>query len=107
MFTLKGIKLNNGATIQKDGTLCNYAKGYQVSKNDLYVKKAYKLTKRELLDILNTLTNGECLGVWIDSGLAFVDISECISTKKQALKIGKQRKQLSVYNWKTGECIAC
>ena len=84
-----------------------YAKGYQVSEKDLLIIPAYKLTKKHLMDMLNRLPVGANLGVWIDQGKAYIDCSEYIATKKQAMKLGKQRKQISIWNWKAGEAIAC
>lgn len=107
MFKLKDVKLNAGATLDKQGSPLAYAKGYQVSEQDLEIIPAYKLTKKHLMEMLNRLADGKCLGVWIDNGKAYIDCSEYVSTKKQALKLGKQRKQLSVWNWKAGEAIAC
>ena len=107
MFKLKEIKLNNGATLNKAGESLSYARGYQVSEKDLLIIPAYKLTKKQLIAMLNELADGKCLGVWIDGGKAYIDCSEYVSTKKQALRLGKQRKQISVWNWKAGEAIAC
>ena len=107
MFKLKDVKLNNGATLNKQGESLSYANGYQVSVRDLEIIPAYRLTKKHLMEMLNRLPVGANLGVWIDQGKAYIDCSEYVSTKKQALKLGKQRKQLSVWNWKAGEAIAC
>jgi len=107
MFTLKQIKLNNGITLDKTGLPLSYVSGYQVSEKDLEIIPAYKLTKKHLIEMLNRLPVGANLGVWIDNGKAYVDCSQYIATKRQALKLGKQRKQLSIWNWKAGEAIAC
>ena len=107
MFKLKDVKLNNGATLSKQGESLSYARGYQVSEQDLEIIPAYKLTKKHLIDMLNHLPMGKCLGVWIDGGKAYIDCSEYVSTKKQALRLGKARKQISIWNWKAGEAIAC
>lgn len=107
MFKLKDIKTNCGATINKDGSLCEYARGYQVSEQDLEIIPAYRLRKAHLLEMLNSLADGKCLGIWIDGGKAYIDCSEYIRTKKEAIKLGKQRNQISVWNWKAGEAIAC
>ena len=107
MFKLKDVKLNAGATLNKQGENLSYANGYQVSVRDLEIIPAYRLTKKHLIDMLNELADGKCLGVWIDGGKAYIDCSEYVSTKKQALKLGKARKQISVWNWKAGEAIAC
>ena len=45
--------------------------------------------------------------VWIDGGKAYIDCSEYVSTKKQALKVGKERKQLSIWDWKNSNAIPC
>ena len=107
MFKLKEIKFNAGATLDKQGNPMQYARGYQVSEKDLEIIPAYRLTKKHLIDMLNSLPIGKCLGVWIDGGKAYIDCSEYVNTKKQALRLGKQRKQISVWNWKAGEAIAC
>ena len=107
MFKLKEIKLNNGATLDKQGNPMQYARGYQVSEKDLEIIPAYRLTKKHLMEMLNYLEDGKCLGIWVDGGKAYIDCSEYVSTKKQALRLGKARKQISVWNWKAGEAIAC
>ena len=107
MFKLKDVKLNNGATLDKQGNPMQYARGYQVSEKDLEIIPAYRLTKKHLIAMLNELADGKYLGVWIDGGKAYIDCSEYVSTKKQALRLGKARKQISVWNWKAGEAIAC
>lgn len=107
MFKLKDIKANAGATLNKQGESLSYSKGYQVSEKDLLIIPAYKLRKAQLIDMLNALDNGKCLGVWIDNGKAYIDCSEYIRTKREALKLGKQRKQISIWGWKASEAIAC
>ena len=107
MFTLKEIKLNNGITLDKQGNALTYKSGYQVSKCDLAIIPAYRLRKSQLLEMLNAIPVGSCLGVWIDNGKAYIDCSEYIRTKREALKLGKQRKQISIWGWKASEAIAC
>ena len=107
MFKLKDIKLNNGATLDKQGNPMAYAKGYQVSEKDLLIIPAYKLTKKQLIKMLNELADGKCLGVWIDQGKAYIDHSVRFTNKRQALEYGKAHNQISIWNWKAGEAIAC
>lgn len=107
MFKLKEIKINAGATLDKAGNPMAYARGYQVSEKDLLIIPAYKLTKKQLIAMLNELADGKCLGVWIDNKQAYIDCSEYVSTKKQALKVGKERKQLSIWDWKNSNAIPC
>lgn len=107
MFTLKEIKLNNGVTLNENAEKVAYTKGYQVSHMDLMIIPVYKLTKKLIMACISELLHGEHLGIWIDNGKAYIDLSEHIATKKQAMKAGKERKQLSIWNWKAGEAIAC
>ena len=107
MFKLKDVKLNNGATLNKQGESLSYANGYQVSAEDLEIIPAYKLTKKHILEMLNRIPVGSNLGIWIDNGKAYIDRSARISNKRLALKVGKALNQISIYDWKTGDCIPC
>ena len=107
MFKFKTVLANNGATLDKDGNILAYKQGYQVSHEDLFVIPVYKLRKSLLIATLKELPMGDCLGIWIDNGKAYIDRSERITNKRLAIKVGKQRKQLAIYNWKTGDCIPC
>jgi len=70
-------------------------------------RKNLKLTKKHLIDMLAKIPNGSNLGVWIDNGKAYIDRSARISNKRLALKVGKALNQISIYDWKTGDCIPC
>ena len=63
--------------------------------------------KKLIMECIMDLLHGEHLGIWIDNGKAYIDLSEHIATKREAMKAGKERKQLSIWNWKAGEAIAC
>ena len=107
MFTLKQVKANGGLTIDTMGRVVEYRKGYQVSKEDLAVVPVYKVRKFMLLEILNMLRDDEFLGLWIYEGKMYIDCSEHINTKREALKLGKAREQKTIWNWKASEAIAC
>ena len=107
MFTLKQIKLNGGITLDKSGMPLSYPMGYQVSEKDLEIVPAYRLTKKHLLEMLKKLPKGSNLGVWIDNGKAYIDQSMRVLSKAKALQLGKALNQISVFDWKTGDCIPC
>ena len=107
MFKLNDIKANKGATLDKAGTPLTYKSGYQVSAEDLAIIPAYRLRKAYLIDMLKAIPAGSCLGVWIDGGKAYIDRSARISNKRLALKVGRQLNQISVWDWKASEAIAC
>lgn len=108
MMTLKAIKQNNGATLSDKGEAVSHKTGFQVSKCDIAVIPVYKLSKQAIKQILGLFVEeGENLGIWIDGGKAYIDISERISNRAHALKIGRDRKQISVWAWKKGEAVNC
>lgn len=90
-----------------DGEAIAFRTGFQVSKCDLAVIPVYKLRKYQIIGALNLINKDECLGIWIDDGKAYIDISERISNYKHALKVGRDRKQISVWAWKKAIAIGC
>ena len=105
--TIKSIIRNGGATITAQGVRVHLRSGYQVSKQDLYIIPVAELTKQLLTAELGRLSaRGEYLGVWIEDGLAYVDISCRVPTKRGAMEMGRELSQLSVLRWRDGECLA-
>lgn len=107
MFKLKDIKANKGATLNKDGYPLQYNKGYQVSVKDLEIIPAYRLTKKHLIEMLNKLPKGACLGIWIDDGKVYIDHSVRLTNKQQALVYGKAHNQISIWDWQNSKAIPC
>jgi hypothetical protein len=105
MFTLKSILKNHGGTFNSKGETVSFKRGYQVSTHDIAIVKVKELRKSYLQAILDTIESGKFLGVWIDKGLAYIDCSECINTKREAVKLGKKLNQISIWNWKTSEAL--
>ena len=106
-MTLKAIKENKGATLDNHGRAVTYKTGFQVSRKDLFVCRVNKLRMRDIEEILADMPSTSNLGIWIDGGLAYVDISERIANRAHALKVGSERKQISVWAWKKSEAVAC
>lgn len=93
--TIKKLANGNGMTL-KAGKVIRYKSGWQVADTGIecynaqeciYAVRAYK---------------GNC-GVWLENGIYYVDHSFRISTKREALRIGKEYNQISIYGWKTGK----
>ena len=100
---------NGGATLDRNGNAVEFKRGYQVSKKDCFIftvgnakKIAHAVSK-----ILKSLTADEFCGIWIDGGRVYVDISERIPNKRAALKLGRERAQISIFDWRTGAAIFC
>ena len=105
MFLLKDVVKNGGMTINKEAEAIKCTTGYQVSIQDLQIIKVRDLRKKALLAILDSLPAGSCLGIWIEKGLAYIDNSKLITTKREAVKIGKANNQISIWSWKKNEAI--
>ena len=105
---VKYIIENNGATIDKCGKIITLKSGYQVSKKDLGRVFVSELTEQMINDIItHGLKRGEYAGFWIEDGYLYVDISVRISTKKQALNIGRELKQIAIWDWVHGKSVLC
>lgn len=100
-----------GATLDKNGEAVNFRDGFQVSKKDCYKINAESLNeiKKAVKTVLKRIghESGLFCGVWVDSGLVYIDISERIKSRKKAVNVGKARHQISVYSWRTGDCVYC
>lgn len=107
LATIKSIKRNGGATINKYGVRVSMKSGYQVSKQDLLIIPVDNLDKLILKELIKRLIKrGDYLGVWIDDGKAYIDISCRIATKSKAMEMGRELNQLSVLRWRDCECLA-
>lgn len=105
--TINSIIRNGGATINAKGERVILRSGYQVSERDLLIIAVANFNKSHIINAMSELTTrGQYVGVWVDNGLVYVDISHRISTKKEALRQGKALNQLSILSWKSGECVA-
>ena len=98
---------NGGATLNKAGAAITFKKGYQVSRRDCYKLNAEKVNEiaGAIRDVLSRIDSGVFCGVWIDSGVCYIDISERIKNRKKALKVAAARRQISVFDWAAGDCI--
>lgn len=106
--TLLEIIKNGGATLNCDGEAVNFKNGYQVSKKDCYILKVSNIKKilQAVNSLLKSTKKGDFIGIWVNDGYIYIDISEKIKNLKRAMILGKARKQKSIYNWATGDCIA-
>lgn len=90
--TLKKISDNGGLTL-KDGKPITYKSGWQVATEGI-----------ETADILEAMKairgyKGNC-GIWFSGGIWYIDKSKRVSTKKEALEIGRKCNQISILRWR-------
>lgn len=105
--TLLRIIKNGGATICKDGTLATFKKGFQVSKKDCYTLEVEQINNilKSVNNLLDTINSNEFCGVWVDSGLVYIDVSINIENKKTAIQKGLELQQISIFDWANKNCI--
>ena len=49
---------------------------------------------------------GNC-GVWFENGIYYIDKSHRVTTKKDALQLGREKNQISILQWRTMKLIYC
>lgn len=97
--TLKKLQNNDGLTLKK-GKIITYKSGYQVATEGVELRSMEEAMKA----IKNY--NGDC-GIWFSEGIWYIDKSRRISTKTEALKIGRDCKQISILKWANMSLIYC
>ena len=96
-----------GATLNKNGAAVNFSTGYQVSRRDCYTLNAANINgiMSAVNFLLSSITASEFVGVWVDSGLVYIDISERVERLSAAIVRGIERKQKSIFDWCLSRCI--
>lgn len=90
---------NDGMTLRNYQSI-NYKSGYQVATEGIETTNPYQVIK-----CINDY-KGNC-GIWKSEGIYYVDKCQRISTKAQALKIGREHKQQSIFKWANKSLIWC
>ena len=97
--TLRKVQNNGGLTL-KNGKCITYKSGWQVATEGMEttdINEAMKMIKAY---------NGNC-GVWLENGIYYIDKSHRVSTKREAMEIGRACNQISVLKWSTMELAYC
>lgn len=97
--TILKLAENDGLTL-KNGKAITYKSGWQVATEGVEVK-----TAREAINAVKAY-GGNC-GVWFSEGIYFIDKSHRVSTKREAMQIGKACNQISVLCWRTMGLAYC
>lgn len=97
--TIRKLVNNDGITL-KGGKVIEYKTGWQVAIYGVEVK-----TAREAINAVKAY-NGNC-GVWFADGIYYVDKSFRVDTKKEALRIGKEHNQISIFGWSRKNLAYC
>lgn len=97
--TIRKLQENDGLTL-KGGKIIRYKTGWQVADYGYELR-----TAEEAIKIVRQL-KGDC-GIWYADGIYYIDHSFRISTKKEALAIGRKYNQISIYGWKYQRLAYC
>lgn len=96
---LQGLQENDGLTLKKY-TAITYKSGWQVADYGVEVRTLEAAIKAVIS------YNGSC-GVWYSNGSYYIDHSYRVTTKAEALRIGKLHNQISVLRWKGMKLVYC
>lgn len=102
MLTLSDIEKlqeNDGLTL-KNGKAISYKTGYQVATEGVICKSA-KAALRAIHKYKDTC------GVWLEKGLYYIDKSQRVKTKKDALELGREHNQISILKWSDMSLVYC
>ena len=97
--TIKNLKENDGMTL-KNGVKITFKTGYQVATEGIETRDAAVAIKAV------KAYKGNC-GIWYSEGVYYIDKSHRISSKKEALRVGRECKQISILKWKDMSLVYC
>ena len=97
--TIKKLKNEGGLTL-KNGAPIVYKSGWQVATEGVECASA-----KEAIKAVKAF-GGTC-GVWLSNGIYYIDKSRRVSTKKEAMQIGRACNQISVLKWKDMSLAYC
>lgn len=102
MINIRSIKklTNNDGLTLKQGKPIVYKSGWQVATEGVECK-----TPEEAIKAVKAY-NGNC-GVWYADGVYYVDKSHRESTKAEAMRIGRECKQISILKWSNMSLAYC
>ena len=90
---------NDGLTL-KAGRKITYKTGWQVATEGIECH-----TAREAIEAVKAY-DGNC-GIWYAGGIYYIDKSHRVSTKREAMEIGRACNQISVLRWRDMALAYC
>lgn len=97
--SIRKLKDDDGLTLRA-GKKIVYMTGYQVATEGVKCTSAQEAIKAV------KQYNGNC-GIWYSNGIYYVDKSQRVATKKEALKIGREHNQISILSWRNMGLVYC
>lgn len=97
--TIRKLMENDGLTL-KGGKPVEYKTGWQVATEGV------ECTTPEEASKAVRMYKGDC-GLWFSGGIYYVDKSHRVSTKREAMEIGRACNQISVLRWRDKALAYC
>lgn len=97
--TIRKLTNGDGLTL-KYGKSINYKSGWQVADHGIETADPQEAI-REVRRL-----GGNC-GVWFENGIYYIDHSFRVNTKREALTIGREHNQISVFCWRNKSLAYC
>jgi hypothetical protein len=97
--TIRKLTNNDGLTLKK-GKIITYKSGWQVATEGIETRDA-----REAINAVKAY-KGDC-GIWYSEGIYYIDKSKRVSTKREAMEIGRACNQISILCWRTMGLAYC
>lgn len=94
------IKNNGGLTLAADYKKANNKSGFYVSKLGYERIISFNTLADNLKEYKSKLQKNEYVGLWLNNGMLYIDITKHYKNKKEAIKIGIKNKQLAIYDIK-------
>ena len=96
---LSMLEENDGFTI-KNFEFMSYKTGWQVAT------EGFETTS--IIEAVNYVRKlGGTCGVWYSNGIYYIDKCRRVDTKKDALRIGRENNQISIWGWARGVLAYC
>jgi hypothetical protein len=103
--TIRNIPNEGGLTL-RNGKIVKYKTGWQVGLQGITCT-----TPEEVSKVLHSLLGRKGnIGIWLSNGIYYIDISKRITTKQDAMAMGKLMSQQSIYGWRPrqkGQLVWC
>lgn len=97
--SIKKLQNNDGLTLKK-GKIITYKSGWQVATEGIETRDP-----REAINAVKAY-GGNC-GIWFSEGIYYIDKSHRVTTKREAMEIGRACNQISILCWRTMGLAYC
>ena len=106
------VKNHHGATITNTGEILKVNHGYIVSLPDMELVRdlqsmrvdQFEAIVSHYLDLIRA-TPLVYLGLWVSEGRIYFDLSEVITDKETAIRLGMERNQIAIFDNNAKQCI--